>query len=87
MYNLLFLLEDNNIYTHIYTHISTCSSTGFYGAVEHGREAKTSLYTTFLVSSVQWPLSSSISIFRPFLDMTRETATYSWPWLKTGFLR
>lgn len=37
--------------------------------------ASTSLQTTFLVSFVQLPFSSSIKIFRPCLLVTRETAT------------
>ena len=43
----------------------------------------TSLYTTFVVLSMQSPFSSVMSIFKPFLDDTLETATYNWSWENT----
>ena len=39
----------------------------------------TSLYTASVVLSMQSPFSSVMSIFKLFLDVTLEIATYNWP--------
>lgn len=41
----------------------------------YGTEAKISLYTTFLVSFVQFPFPSSMRILSPFSEVTRDRAT------------
>jgi hypothetical protein len=53
-------------------------------AFSNYRLRKISWNTTFIVLSIQTPPSSSSKIFRPFIDVTLDIATYSWPCDKTG---